>query len=100
KQPPCGTSTSGRCAERKAQQMTNIKHATNAAAIALLAERWPKCFAVYEQRRRPLKIGIDADIMAALERRLAHRPRRQPHRRDHRQRGGERQGEARGPRKG
>jgi ProP effector len=38
----------------------------NAAALALLAERWPKCFSVYQQRRRPLKIGIRDDIMLGL----------------------------------
>jgi hypothetical protein len=27
----------------------------NTAVIMLLAERWPKCFAVFEERRRPLK---------------------------------------------
>jgi ProP effector len=32
--------------------------------IALLAQRWPKCFAVLD-RRRPLKVGIDRDIAAA-----------------------------------
>jgi sRNA-binding protein len=36
------------------------------AALALLAERWPKAFAVYEGRRRPLKVGIHNDIAAAL----------------------------------
>jgi sRNA-binding protein len=34
--------------------------------IALLAERWPECFAVLENRRRPLKVGIHKDIQAAL----------------------------------
>jgi ProP effector len=33
--------------------------------IAILAEFWPNCFAVYEQRRRPLKIGIHDDLTAA-----------------------------------
>jgi sRNA-binding protein len=37
------------------------------AAITLLAERFPKCFAVFERRRRPLKIGIHTDILAALD---------------------------------
>ena len=32
------------------------------ALIGLMAERWPKCFAVYEGRRKPLKIGIHHDI--------------------------------------
>ena len=38
-----------------------------AAVIELLAERWPACFFVYEQHRRPLKIGIRDDILAALD---------------------------------
>src|SRR5262245_58633476 len=37
------------------------------AAIALLAELYPKCFSVYEGRRRPLKIGIHNDILAAVD---------------------------------
>jgi ProP effector len=36
------------------------------AVIALLAERWPRCFFVYEKRRKPLKIGVHLDVMAAL----------------------------------
>jgi hypothetical protein len=32
------------------------------AIIAILAERYPRAFAVYEARRRPLKIGIYNDI--------------------------------------
>ena len=36
------------------------------AVIALLAERWPKVFSVYEARRRPLKIGIHNDLLMAL----------------------------------
>ena len=34
--------------------------------IGLLEERFPKCFAVLERRRRPLKIGINHDIVAAV----------------------------------
>jgi sRNA-binding protein len=34
--------------------------------IELLAEKFPRCFAMLESRRRPLKIGIDQDILAAL----------------------------------
>src|SRR5262249_2542147 len=34
---------------------------------ALLCERFPKCFVLYEARRRPLKIGTDKDILAALD---------------------------------
>jgi ProP effector len=37
------------------------------AAISLLAERFPKCFAVFEQRRLPLKIGIHKDILTRLD---------------------------------
>jgi ProP effector len=36
------------------------------ATIALLAERFPQCFALYERKRVPLKIGIRRDIEAAL----------------------------------
>lgn len=36
------------------------------AVIELLAERFPQCFAVYELRRRPLKVGIRDDIVAAI----------------------------------
>jgi ProP effector len=38
-----------------------------AVVIELLAEQFPKCFAVYEQRRRPLKIGIYNELLAALD---------------------------------
>src|SRR5262245_42560137 len=44
-----------------------LRDTTVAAVIALLAERYPKCFLVYEGRRRPLKIGIHRDIKAALD---------------------------------
>jgi sRNA-binding protein len=37
------------------------------AALALLAEAFPKTFFVYEQRRRPLKIGIHLDILAVMD---------------------------------
>jgi ProP effector len=36
------------------------------AIMATLAERWPLAFSIYEKRRKPLKIGIDQDIAAAL----------------------------------
>src|SRR5262245_63193227 len=36
------------------------------AVIAVLAAKFPKCFAVPDTRRRPLKIGIDTDLLAAL----------------------------------
>src|SRR5262249_14139054 len=38
-----------------------------AAAITLLAETFPKAFFVYQERRRPLKLGIHLDILAVLD---------------------------------
>jgi sRNA-binding protein len=35
--------------------------------IMLFAVRWPKCFAVYENRRRPLAVGIHNEMIAALD---------------------------------
>jgi sRNA-binding protein len=35
--------------------------------ITALADLWPHCFALLEQRRRPLKNGIHADILAAAK---------------------------------
>src|SRR5262245_15910366 len=43
-----------------------VEHETEEFIIALLSERWPQCFSVYEARRKPLKIGIRDDIIAAL----------------------------------
>jgi sRNA-binding protein len=37
------------------------------AVLELLVEEFPKCFAIFEQRRRPLKIGIREDILNALD---------------------------------
>jgi ProP effector len=36
------------------------------AVISLLAEKWPCCFSIPESRRRPLKLGIREDVLAAL----------------------------------
>jgi ProP effector len=36
------------------------------ALIKLLCERFPLAFFLFEQRRRPLKVGIHRDILAAL----------------------------------
>ena len=41
-------------------------HRTPAAVLALLAEKWPACFQIFEPRRRPIKVGIHLDILAAL----------------------------------
>ena len=38
----------------------------NVEIIALLAERWPRCFILAEDRRLPLKVGIFHDLKAAL----------------------------------
>ena len=43
------------------------KRARSKAVISLLAAKFPKCFAVPDTRRRPLKVGIDADLLAALD---------------------------------
>lgn len=37
------------------------------AVVAALAARFPKCFALPDARYRPLKVGIDADLLAALD---------------------------------
>jgi ProP effector len=37
------------------------------SVIALLAQRWPRAFAVRESKRRPLKVGIHADVLAVLD---------------------------------
>jgi ProP effector len=37
------------------------------AVLELLAERFPKYFSIFERRRRPLKIGVHLDILAALD---------------------------------
>jgi ProP effector len=48
--------------KRKADEYRATAH----AVIALLAERFARTFAVYERRRRPLKLGIHHDIAALL----------------------------------
>ena len=55
--------------EKKAEmnEANKLRNTTVAAVIALLAELYPKCFSVYEGRRRPLKIGIHKDILAAVD---------------------------------
>jgi sRNA-binding protein len=39
---------------------------TALAVLDLLCEQFPTCFIRFEQRRRPLKIGIHLDLMTAL----------------------------------
>ena len=53
--------------ESMQQGATRRRHRDEAVAmITLLEERFPACFAVLERRRRPLKIGIHQDIIAAV----------------------------------
>ena len=46
-------------------------------AIAVLCREFPKCFVMFERRRRPLKLGIHLDIIAALGERIDRRLLRQ-----------------------
>jgi ProP effector len=39
-----------------------IDHKTAICLVAALADFWPRCFSVFEGRRRPLKIGVHHDI--------------------------------------
>ena len=45
---------------------TTTRNAKADAALALLCERWPKCFFMFPGRRLPLKIGIHKDIPDGL----------------------------------
>jgi sRNA-binding protein len=44
---------------------TPRKYADAIATLWLLVERYPACFSMAEHKRRPLKIGIRQDIIAA-----------------------------------
>jgi ProP effector len=44
--------------------MSKKKREVAAAAVVLLAKRFPRCFD--EQNRRPLKIGINTDVVVAM----------------------------------
>jgi sRNA-binding protein len=48
------------------QGKRQAQRAAALAAIELLAERFPTCFVIYENRRKPLKVGIHVDISAVL----------------------------------
>jgi hypothetical protein len=50
----------------KAERVWRARQAAN-TVIELLAETWPACFSVYQNRRHPLKIGIHHEILAALD---------------------------------
>src|SRR5215831_8978633 len=45
--------------------MPKLNTAETLATLTALAARWPQAFWVLETRRRPLKLGIHLDIMAA-----------------------------------
>ena len=45
---------------------TTTRDAKADAALALLCERWPKCFFMFQGRRLPLEIGIHKDIPDGL----------------------------------
>ena len=46
--------------------MPKPREITADAVLALLTETFPRCFSVYERRRKPLKVGIDRDILERL----------------------------------
>jgi ProP effector len=48
--------------------MTGNRNEYTAAqnTIAVLADLFPACFAIFEQRRRPLKLKIPVDVLVAL----------------------------------
>jgi sRNA-binding protein len=49
------------------------KHDLNVeAVILLLQEKWPHCFSIHERNRKPLKVGIFADVMEALDGAVTH----------------------------
>jgi ProP effector len=71
--PPCAGDAGGRGSfvattndtsqkSRRRGRTQDSRRAAAGAAIALLAEQFPRAFALYELRRKPLKVGIDADI--------------------------------------
>lgn len=60
-----GTTTVSTIADKKR------KYLETTATITLLEERWPKAFFLREVKRKPLKIGVDRDIVAALNGTLA-----------------------------
>jgi ProP effector len=43
-----------------------MSHNAILAVVNLLAEKWPCCFSIIESGRRPLKLGIRDDVLAAL----------------------------------
>jgi sRNA-binding protein len=43
------------------------KHVMNRAVIKMLCDRFPQTFSLEGRRRRPLKLGVHADALAALD---------------------------------
>jgi len=50
-----------------AKRNHRMSHNAILAVISLLAEKWPSCFSIIESGRRPLKLGIRDDVLAALD---------------------------------
>jgi ProP effector len=50
----------------RGQTVTEEARQKREATLRVLVERWPKCFAVDEKQRRPLKIGIGEEIAGIL----------------------------------
>jgi len=44
-----------------------MRRSATVAVISLLAEKWPCCFIIPESQRRPLKLGIREDVLAAID---------------------------------
>ena len=55
--------TAGRSSASANSRSSDRAHTLD--TIAALAEWFPLCFAVYERRRKPLKLGIHLDVLAA-----------------------------------
>jgi ProP effector len=53
--------------------LTRAQAARAEAVIMVLARLWPFCFSVFEQRRKPLKIGIRNDLIVQLQPMIAKR---------------------------
>jgi sRNA-binding protein len=65
-----GRGLGGACGDPSAAPVQNpgAKLARSRKAVAIivgLAERFPHCFSAYDPRRRPLKVGIRSDVLAA-----------------------------------
>src|SRR5262249_6315600 len=59
--------TTGRRRHRWRGGTIAMSHNAILAVISLLAEKCPSCFSIIESGRRPLKLGIRDDVLAALD---------------------------------